>query len=130
MSNSNFGLTHIALAVHDLDRSSKFYAAALGAKEYYRDNDSVMMTGPGEHDILGLELAPEQAGKEGGIRHFGFRLTSPEARDDLVDRLVSAGGKLIEKDIFDDGSPFARVADPDGYTIEIWYESTAPHVKN
>ena len=130
MNKSNFGLTHIALAVRDLDRSSNFYAAALGAREYYRDDEMVMMTGPGEHDILGLELAPGKAGVEGGIRHFGFRLTAPEARDGLVDLLVAAGGELIERAVFDDGSPFARVNDPDGYTIEIWYESTPPHAPN
>ena len=130
MTNTNFGLTHLALAVSDLDRSSYFYSTALGMREYYRDHDTVMMTGPGPHDIIGLELAPEQAGKQGGIRHFGFRLTSPDKRDELSERLISAGGTLIERGLFDDGSPFARVNDPDGYMIEIWFESTEAHAPN
>lgn len=128
MSGSTFGLTHLALAVADLDRSAAFYAAAFGAREYYRDAQTVMLTGPGEHDILGLELDPQRAGQQGGVRHFGFRLTSPDGRDALVDRLVAAGARLTEAGLFDDGSPYARVADPDGYEIELWYESTPPHV--
>ena len=43
---TNFGLTHLALAVSDLDRSTQFYATALGMHEYYRDHDTIMMTGP------------------------------------------------------------------------------------
>lgn len=128
MTGATFGLTHLSLAVADLDRSAAFYAAAFGAREYYRDADTVMLTGPGTHDILGLERDPERAGQAGGIRHFGFRLTAPERRDGLVERLVAAGGRLTEAGVFDDGSPFARIADPDGYEIELWYERTPPHV--
>jgi hypothetical protein len=33
-----------------------------------------------------------------------------------------AGGELLKRGEFKPGFPFAHVADPDGYSIEIWYE--------
>jgi predicted enzyme related to lactoylglutathione lyase len=42
--------------------------------------------------------------------------------DAAVAEVEAAGGKLIERGEFAPGCPFAYVADPDGYTIEIWFE--------
>ena len=39
--------------------------------------------------------------------------------DEEVER---AGGKLLKRGEFKPGFPFAYVAAPDGYKIEIWYE--------
>ena len=73
------GLTHIALAVRDLDRTVDFYTRAFGVREYYRDGESAQVLGPGPHDVLAFEHDPERAGKAGGAIHFGFRLTRPPA---------------------------------------------------
>jgi catechol 2,3-dioxygenase-like lactoylglutathione lyase family enzyme len=61
------GLTHVGLAVADPERSLRFY----------RD-------GFGPHDLIAFEKRPRQAGKKGGIEHFGFRLTDPKDID-LID---------------------------------------------
>ena len=120
------GLTHIALAVSDLDRTVDFYTRAFGAREYYRDEDSAQVLGPGPHDVLAFEHDAERAGKAGGAIHFGFRLTSLEAIDSALDAVLAAGGRLKERGDFGGGQPFAFVEDPDGYEIEIWYEDTPP----
>jgi catechol 2,3-dioxygenase-like lactoylglutathione lyase family enzyme len=41
------GLTHISLAVRDPDRSLAFYASVFGVEEYYRDENSIQVKGPG-----------------------------------------------------------------------------------
>lgn len=78
--------------------------------------------GPGSHDVIAFEKDNANAGKVGGIRHFGFRLVEPEDIDTAVDEVERAGGKLIRRGEFAPGFPFAYVNDPDGYEIEIWYE--------
>ena len=121
------GLTHIALAVRDLDRTVDFYTRAFGVREYYRDEASAQVLGPGPHDVLAFELDPDRAGKAGGAIHFGFRLTDPRAIDDALAAVEAAGGRLKERGDFGRGQPFAFVEDPDGYELELWYEDTPPH---
>lgn len=47
-----------------------------------------------------------------------MRLSSPERLDEVLERVIAAGG---------DNQPFAFVRDHDGYEIEIWHENT-PHL--
>jgi catechol 2,3-dioxygenase-like lactoylglutathione lyase family enzyme len=116
------GLSHLSLAVADLERAKRFYEQAFGAREYYRDENSIQLKGPGEHVVLALELDRKHAGKAGGINHFGFRLVKPADLDAAVDAALKAGGKLKSRGEFAPGCPFAYVFDPDGYEIEIWFE--------
>lgn len=116
------GLTHISLAVSDPNRSLAFYKKVFGVKEYYRDESSIQVLGPGSHDVIAFERDAANAGKAGGIRHFGFRLVEPEDIDAAVKEVKRAGGKLLRRGEFAPGLPFAYVEDPDGYEIEIWYE--------
>jgi catechol 2,3-dioxygenase-like lactoylglutathione lyase family enzyme len=116
------GLTHISLAVKDPDRSLNFYRSLFGVKEYYRDDDSIQVLGPGPHDVIAFERDEKKAGERAGIDHFGFRLTTPKDIDKAVQEAERAGGKILRRGEFAPGLPFVFVADPDGYEIEIWYE--------
>jgi catechol 2,3-dioxygenase-like lactoylglutathione lyase family enzyme len=116
------GLTHLALSVRDPEISLRFYAAVFGVVEYFRDENSIQVQGPGPHDVIAFECRPEAAGKQGGLDHFGFRLTRAEDIDAAIDEVLRAGGELVERGEFSPGFPFAYVKDPDGYTIEIWFE--------
>jgi catechol 2,3-dioxygenase-like lactoylglutathione lyase family enzyme len=117
-----YGLTHISLAVGDLERSFHFYREVFGATEVYRDEGSIQLQTPGCHDVIALELKGSGAGARGGVHHFGFRLVSAADIDMAVEDAKRAGGKLLKRGEFAPGLPFAYVADPDGYQIEIWYE--------
>lgn len=44
-----FGLTHIALAVADMERSLRFYASLFGVEAYARKDDRIHATTPGFH---------------------------------------------------------------------------------
>jgi catechol 2,3-dioxygenase-like lactoylglutathione lyase family enzyme len=116
------GLSHISLNVQDPERSLRFYSEAFGAKEYFRDATSIQVQGPGPADVLAFVKSDDGVGKTGGIDHFGFRLVRPEDIDSAVAEVTRAGGTLIERGEFAPGFPYAFVADPDGYRIEIWYE--------
>ncbi len=116
------GLTHLALAVRDPERSLHFYAAVFGVREYFRNADTIQVIGPGPHDVIAFERRPQDAGVPGGIIHFGFRLTRPEDIDSAVAAVVNAGGTVSSQGEFAAGLPYAFVRDPDGYEIEIWFE--------
>jgi catechol 2,3-dioxygenase-like lactoylglutathione lyase family enzyme len=116
------GLTHINLAVADPDRSLAFYRAVFGVTEYYRDDGQIQVQGPGPWDVLAFERSPRHAGRTGGIDHFGFRLVEAGDIDAAVAAVLAAGGRLLRRGEFSPGFPYAYVADPDGYEIEIWYE--------
>lgn len=116
-----FGLTHIALAVADLERSMRFYEAVFGLREYYRDESTIQARGPG-NDVIAFERDAERAGRAGGIAHFGFRLKAPGDIDTAVKAVEQAGGTITSRGEFAPGYPYAFASDPDGYAIEIWYE--------
>jgi catechol 2,3-dioxygenase-like lactoylglutathione lyase family enzyme len=116
------GLSHVALSVRDPARSLAFYQSVFGVREYYRDETTIQVLGPGQYDVLAFERRPADAGMPGGIMHFGFRLTSPADIDAAVAAVESAGGVIKSRGEFAPGLPYAFVQDPDGYEIEIWFE--------
>ena len=120
------GLTHIALTVADLERSTRFYRALLGAVEVYRDAALVQLQTPGTWDVIVLEQGMKNAGRSGGIAHFGFRLLDPADIEPAADAVTRAGGTITDKGEFVPGEPYLFATDPDGYEIEIWYELPTP----
>jgi catechol 2,3-dioxygenase-like lactoylglutathione lyase family enzyme len=125
-----YGLTHVAVAVRDVDRAAKFYHHVLGAVEVYRQDGFVQLQTPGSRDVLVFEEKPKVAGKIGGVAHFGFRLQDPKDIDAAARAIADAGGTIKEQGEFVPGEPYLFATDPDGYEIEIWYElptSVDPH---
>ena len=121
-----YGLTHVAVAVRDLDRTQAFYSALLGAVVVYRDAGFLQMQTPGSRDVLVFEKNAKNAGKAGGVLHFGFRLTKETDIDAARQAVKHAGGKMTATGEFVPGEPYLFAEDPDGYTIEIWYEIPTP----
>ncbi len=115
------GLNHVSLSVADPERSLRFYRQLFGVREVHRDADSIQALGPGPHDVLVFERRVG-AGRAGGIDHFGFRLRDPADAADALRQAREAGAKILRQGEFAPGSPYLYIADPDGYTIEIWFE--------
>ena len=90
-------------------------------EEYFRDEDSIQVLGPGPHDVLAF-VKSYRAGVPGGLSHFGFRLTDPADIDDAFHAAETAGAEILRSGQFEEGSPYLYILDPDGYEIEIWYE--------
>lgn len=114
------GLTHIHLFVADLERSLRFYREAFGFQVMFRDGPKmVFLRPPDSSDTITLNEAPDKAGVPGGVDHFGFRLTDEAQLDHAIQEVQAAGGRLIERGEHVPGVPYAYIADPDGYTIEL-----------
>jgi catechol 2,3-dioxygenase-like lactoylglutathione lyase family enzyme len=116
------GLTHVALAVCDPQRSLRFYQAILGVVPVYQQRDSIQAQTPGSRDVLVFERKPRQAGKRGGVVHFGFRLHRASDITRALAAIRAAGGTIREHGEFVPGEPYVFFTDPDGYEVEIWYE--------
>jgi len=117
------GLTHIHLVVRDLERSLRFYQNVFGMEERFRDGPKmVFLNTPGSADLITLNEDPAAAhvaGQNGGVAHFGFRLADPATLDAAIAEVERAGGRLVERGKHSGSMPFAYVADPDGYVIEL-----------
>ena len=117
-----YGLTHVAVAVSDLDQTREFYSQLLGAIVVYQAAGFLQMQTPGSRDVLVFEKNAEKAGQTGGVLHFGFRLKAAADIDAARAAVQEAGGTITDTGEFIPGEPFLFATDPDGYTIEIWYE--------
>jgi catechol 2,3-dioxygenase-like lactoylglutathione lyase family enzyme len=121
-----YGLTHVALAVRDVERAAKFYRSVFGAVQVYRQDGFAQLQTPGSRDVIVLEQSPKHAGKSAGIAHFGFRLQDPKDIHAAARAVKRAGGKVKDQGEFVPGEPYLFATDPDGYEIEIWYERPTP----
>jgi len=117
------GLTHIHLVVRDLERSLRFYTSVFGMEERFRAGPKmVFLNTPGSEDLITLNEDPAEArlaGVNGGVAHFGFRLANADDLDAAIAEVEAAGGTLIRRGEHGPGAPFAYLADPDGYVIEL-----------
>ena len=122
-ASKTYGLTHLAIAVKNTQRTMKFYQSVFDMQVMYNENGFVQLTTPECNDILVFEEKENsQIGQTGGIAHFGFRLKNPNDIDEIVAKVKNAGGTIVDKGEFVPGSPYVFFKDPDGYEIEVWYE--------
>src|SRR5262245_32066461 len=119
---TTYGLTHVALGVHDVERAFAFYERVFGMVAVYRGDDFIQAQTPGARDVIVFETAKAKIGTSGGIAHFGFRLVDPKAIDAAAEAIVSAGGTIEERGEFVPGEPYVFARDLDGYLIEVWFE--------
>lgn len=122
-----YGLSHIQLTVKDLKRAEHFYREFLGMQEIMRlSDDCIMLQTPGSHEVFTLNADPEHtndAGKMGGIAHFGFRLREAIEMTEVLSKAEKAGGKPIDhgRRGKDKREAWAFLTDPDGYEIEVFW---------
>ena len=118
-----YGLSHLEIAVHDVQRTMLFYQKVFGMQVMYLEKGFLQLTTPGCHDILVFEERPDAPiGISGGIAHFGFRLRNANNIDLIENKILDAGGIISSKGEFVKGSPYVFFKDPDGYEVEVWFE--------
>lgn len=123
----------ITLAVHDLDRSARFYAEGLGCRvERASDGTALVWLGRPEMPLPRLELRPwnDLAGTVGsapdtnGFRGFMISAIFPTAQavDRLLDAAVRAGATLLKPAKGAVWGYAGHFADPDGH---VWKAVTS-----
>ncbi|MGH7906977.1 MAG: VOC family protein [Candidatus Binataceae bacterium] len=114
------GLTHINLNVTDVIRSMVFYQQVFGLEVAFRHGpDMVFLRTPGKQDIITLMKRERAQVGSLGISHFGFRLVDKADIDKAIGDAEKAGGKFLSRGEWAPGEPYAYIADPDGYVIEL-----------
>ena len=84
----------------------------------------LFLRSPDRRDDLALHLAQTEeertrVGQQGGCEHFGITVKDRSRLDDAIALVMEHAGALIDKGEHAPGVPYAYVADPDGYVIEI-----------
>jgi catechol 2,3-dioxygenase-like lactoylglutathione lyase family enzyme len=118
-----YGLTHLAIAVKDVETTLQFYTRIFDMEIMYHQKNMIQLTTPGSRDILVFEeIADAPIGQSAGIAHFGFRLRNAWDIEEVHKKILASGAKIVDKGEFVPGSPYIFFKDPDGYLIEVWYE--------
>ncbi|HAG79957.1 MAG TPA: bleomycin resistance protein [Cyanobacteria bacterium UBA12227] len=125
---SDFGFTHVALPVSNLDSSLAFYAKYARMEVVHRRTDKATQSDVAwisdrtRPFVIVLIKVPQLTNQLLPIAHLGVAC---ESRED-VDRLCNEArsDNILLKDPADDGYPvgyWAFIRDPDGHTLEISY---------
>jgi len=119
-------MKHLALAVHDQERSRRFYQTYLGfdARPPRNYDGGVLMLY--NADGFALALGPtDETITFPSFLHFGVHLTSREAVREFSERLRAAGVEIVEE--WEEPEYVSvKFLDPDGYVIEAAWE---PHLR-
>lgn len=114
-------LAHLALTVADQERSRRFYETYFGfdAGPAARYDDGVLIIRDGHG--FDLALGEGDAGELPAFLHFGFQASDPGTVRALRERLVRDGVTFVEDEDTDAYVGF-KCLDPDGYTVEVYWE--------
>ena len=117
-------MKHLALAVHDRERSRRFYETYFGfgaspSREY--DGGVLMLYNA---DGFSLALGPtDEPIRLPAFLHFGIHLPSPESVRAFADRLRADSVEIVEE--WEEPEYVSvKFRDPDGYVVEAAWE---PH---
>lgn len=127
-STLDIGLTHIALPVVDVDRSSEFYAQYAGMQVVHRRVDAatgvavVWLCDRTRPFVIVLIQTASVQTVLSPLAHLGVGCKSREVMDMLCKQARQVGVLLQEPQ--DSGYPigyWAFLRDPDGHTLELSY---------
>lgn len=126
-------LDHLSLGVHDLDRSSAFYARVLSAIGYrlHRSEPAEAAFGPGEERTFFLYRIDPADSVAGAGTHVAFRAADRGSVERFYAEALEAGASMVpdrqpaERPQFGADYFGAVLKDPDGHAIEVLTRSAS-----
>jgi catechol 2,3-dioxygenase len=113
-------LAHVELLTNKPEASLDFFVNILGLTESGREGDSVYLRGWDDYEFHSLKLT---AASQTGMRHVGYRCTSPQALKRRVAEIERLGAAIGWTDGDLGHGPAYQFYDPDGHVFEIYYET-------
>ncbi len=114
------GLSHVALFVHDVEKSRAFYKTFLGFDEPFsltNQDGTLHLTWIKINDRQTIELFPEKEAGSDRLNHVSFETTDATAlRDYLASKNIKVPDKVGKGRI---GNLNFNITDADGHTVEI-----------
>lgn len=121
------GLRHVALKVHDVAKSKRFYQEFFGMDVVWEPDPQNVYLSSGCDNIAIHEVSDSCAANaiERQLDHIGFVVDSIERVKELEKDFIRRGAKIVHPfKIHRDGSASFYCADPDGIVIQLLYEPT------
>src|SRR3954467_2929707 len=113
-------LAHLELLTPKFEQSRAFFIDVMGMTQSGAREDSVYLRGWDDYERYSLKLT---ASKTSGIGHAAFRTRSPQALERRAAALQGSGFEVGWTDgDLGHGQTFV-CRDPDGHTIELYYET-------
>jgi catechol 2,3-dioxygenase len=106
---------HVELLTPKPEESLRFFTDVLGMEIEASQGQSVYLRGWGDWQRTSLKLTEAD---QAGLGHMALRAWSPEA---LQSRAAAIEGTWIDGDV--GHGPAYRFTDPDGHTMELYYEA-------
>jgi catechol-2,3-dioxygenase len=113
-------LNHLHLHVHQLSLAQRFYERYFDFEEIARHGEILFLRNNEGFDLTLIEeedpdLFPEWF-------HFGFRLEGPEDVTEMYRRMRRGKITIVDELTEDEDYVNFRCADPDGNSIEVYWE--------
>lgn len=114
-------LNHLNLVVRDVVRSATFWETHFGFEPVRHLETGGVMLASSEGSVLVFEPG-HPAPDPGSVFHVGFGLADADAVLSARKRLQEAGVRELDW-VQEEGYRSVKVADPDGYVVEVFWEA-------
>ncbi|HEY4355283.1 MAG TPA: catechol 2,3-dioxygenase [Acidobacteriaceae bacterium] len=113
-------LGHLELLTPKLEESRRFFVDVMGMSESGREKDSVYLRAYDDYERHSLKLTESRLP---GLGHVAYRTRSPKALERRVQALRGSSFEVGWTDGDLAHGPAFVCKDPDGHTIELYYET-------
>ena len=113
------GLNHIALKVKDPERTAQFYTDLFNMEITRSTPEMIFLKTVGSTDMMTLNRSQAEVTPEQGMVHFGF-IVEPDQFDAALTTIQAKATPIVSGPGTRDQGRYVFIADPDGYTVEIF----------
>ena len=113
------GLNHIALKVKDPERTARFYTDLFNMEITRSTPEMIFLKTVGSTDMMTLNRSQAEVTPEQGMVHFGF-IVEPDPFDAALTTIQAKATPIVSGPGTRDQGRYVFIADPDGYTVEIF----------